>query len=94
MINLDEVGAFPKRDATGNWQVHFGIYLPGITFNKGYAVKVRVIHDEDQFVRGIEPKEFFLNWQNGSPRRNLIQFFPAPSNARWKQPGQSRALKK
>ncbi|HEY6227947.1 MAG TPA: alpha-amylase family glycosyl hydrolase, partial [Verrucomicrobiae bacterium] len=67
MINLDEVGAFPKRDATGNWQVRFGIYLPGITFNKGYAVKVRVIHDEDQFVRGIEPKEFFFNWQNGSP---------------------------
>jgi 1,4-alpha-glucan branching enzyme len=67
MIDLNEVGAFPSRNAANKWQVRFGIYLPGITFNKGYAVKVRVIHDEDQFVRGIEPKEFFLNWKNGSP---------------------------
>jgi 1,4-alpha-glucan branching enzyme len=66
MINLNEVGAFPQRDTAGNWQVSFGIYLPGITFNKGYAVKVRIIHDEDQFVRGIEPKNFFLDWVNGS----------------------------
>src|SRR5215212_10610269 len=67
MINLNEVGAAPGRDAAGNWQVRFGVYLPGITFNKGYAVKVRIIHDEDQFVRGIEPKVFHLNWVNGSP---------------------------
>jgi 1,4-alpha-glucan branching enzyme len=66
MINLNEVGAFPQKDAAGNWQVRIGIYLPGITYNKDYAVKVRIIHDEDQFVRGIEPKDFFLNWNNGS----------------------------
>jgi len=66
MIDLNEVGAVPHRDAAGNWQVRFGIYLPGIKYDKGYAVKARIIHDEDQFVRGIEPKEFFLNWNNGS----------------------------
>jgi len=66
MINLNEVGAAPERDAAGNWQVTFGIYLPGITFNKGYALKVRIIHEEDQFMRGIEPKDIFLNWVNGS----------------------------
>ena len=66
MINLDEVGAAATRDGAGNWHVRFGIYLPGITFNKGYRLKVRVIHEEDQFVRGIEPRDFFLNWMNGS----------------------------
>jgi hypothetical protein len=47
--------------------VYFGIYLPGITFDKGYRVQVRVIHERDQFVRGIEPKAFDLTWHNGSP---------------------------
>lgn len=66
MINLKEVGAVPQRDAAGNWQVRFGIYLPAITFNKGYAVKVRVIHEADQFIRDVEPKDIFLDWVNGS----------------------------
>jgi 1,4-alpha-glucan branching enzyme len=66
MINLNEVGASAQRNAAGNWQVTFGIYLPNITFNKGYQVKVRIIHEKDQFIRGIEPKDFFLNWVNGS----------------------------
>jgi 1,4-alpha-glucan branching enzyme len=66
MINLNEVGAVPRQDGAGNWHVDFGIYLPNITFHKGYAVKVRVIHEEDQFVRGIEPRDFHLNWVNGS----------------------------
>jgi 1,4-alpha-glucan branching enzyme len=66
MINLNEVGVAPQRDTAGNWQVRFGIYLPNITFNKGYAVKVRVIHEEDQFIHGIEPKDFYLDWRNGS----------------------------
>ncbi len=67
IINLNEVGATPQLDASGNWQVKFGIYLPGITYNKGYRLKLRVIHEQDQFIRGIEPKDFWMNWQNGSP---------------------------
>ena len=66
MINLHDVGATPRQDAPGQWSVRIGIYLPGITFDKGYAVKVRIIHAADQFIRGIEPKDFFLNWVNGS----------------------------
>lgn len=66
MINLAEVGAAPRQDAAGNWTVRIGIYLPGITFPKGYAVKVRIIHEDDQFVRGVEPRDFFLSWVDGS----------------------------
>lgn len=63
-INLSEVGAAAAQDAAGHWQVHIGIYLPGITFWDGYRVQVRVIHASDQFVRGIEPKVFDLFWHD------------------------------
>ena len=89
MINLNEVGAKPHRDAAGNWQVQFGIYLPGITFNKGYSLKVRVIHDEDQFIRGIEPKDIFMNWLNGSAHdlwEATVPFTPDPAS-HFGQPG-------
>jgi 1,4-alpha-glucan branching enzyme len=66
MINLAEVGAHVSRGADQSWHVRFGIYLPGITYDKGYAVKVRVIHERDQLVRGIEPRDFDLFWHNGS----------------------------
>ena len=66
MISLNEVGAHPRLTA-GQWLVRFGLYLPGLTYNKGYRVKVRVIHEADQFVRGIDPREFWMTWVNGSP---------------------------
>ncbi len=66
MIELEEVGAAPRMDQAGDWTVHFGVYLPGITFDKGYRLKVRVIHEHDQFVRGIEPRDFWVSWRAGS----------------------------
>jgi len=60
MIDLNEVGAHPTVGAGGRLQVRIGIYLPGITFAKGYEVVVRVIHEQDQFTPEIPPKEFFL----------------------------------
>lgn len=65
-INLDDVGAAAAKDGAGHWRVHFGTYLPGITFDQGYRVQVRVIHERDQFTRGIEPRAFDLFWHNGS----------------------------
>lgn len=65
-IKLEDVGARAAKDAAGHWQVHIGIYLPGITFWDGYRVQVRVIHARDQFVRGIEPKVFDLFWHDDS----------------------------
>ena len=66
MIDLEEVGAIPERDPAGNWSVRFGIYLPNVTFDKGYRLKVRVIHERDQFIRGIEPRDFWMSWESGS----------------------------
>lgn len=67
MITLAEVGAHPDQSGSGAWTVRFGIYLPGITFDKGYRLKLRVIHETDQFIREIEPSDFWMSWQNGSP---------------------------
>ncbi len=61
IVDLAEVGAH-----VAGGTVRFGIYLPNITFPKGYRVQVRVIHERDQFVRGIEPKVFELSWRGGS----------------------------
>ncbi|MGX9118884.1 alpha-amylase family glycosyl hydrolase [Mesorhizobium sp. BHbsci] len=67
MISLDDVGAHPQPPVAGLWLVRFGLYLPGVTYNKGYRLKVRVIHEADHFIRGIDPKEFWMTWINGSP---------------------------
>lgn len=66
MIKLDDVGAAVRRDEHGSALVRFGLYLPGITYDKGYRLKVRVIHEADQFVRGIEPTDFWMSWRSGS----------------------------
>lgn len=65
-INLTEVGAHSTRDVAGTWRVRIGTYLPGITFDKGYRVQLRMIHERDQFARGIEPAVFDLFWHQGS----------------------------
>jgi hypothetical protein len=43
MINMNEVGAFPSRDPSGNFTVRIGLYLPGIHATDGFSVVVRVV---------------------------------------------------
>jgi len=66
MINLAEVGAFPTFDASGQFNVQFGVYLPGLRASDGFVVIVRVIHSKDRFIPGIAPRDFPLRWQQGS----------------------------
>ena len=68
MINLNEVGVQLSLNAGGQWQLYAGIYLPNITAQKSYQLKLRVIHEKDQFVRAIEPVEFEMNWVSGSQK--------------------------
>jgi 1,4-alpha-glucan branching enzyme len=67
MIDLTEVGATARLGGDGAWEVSIGVYLPNITFTKGYRLKVRIIHELDQYIRGIEPREFWMTWQEASP---------------------------
>jgi 1,4-alpha-glucan branching enzyme len=89
MITLTEVGAFADLDANGNLQVRFGVYLPGITYLKGYQVVVRVIHQADRFDPDIPTQNFNLNWQNGSPLDLWTVTVPltAVANTNFGQPG-------
>lgn len=66
MIDLKQVGANPQQGADGTWSVGFGLYLPEISPDKGYHLMLRVIHQQDQFIRGIEPRQFLMNWQAGA----------------------------
>lgn len=66
MIDLAEVGAQTRLANDGTWQASFGVYLPNITFPKGYRLKVRIIHALDQYVHGIEPKELWMSWDAAS----------------------------
>jgi hypothetical protein len=45
----------------------FGIYLPNITYEKGYQVLVRIIHEEDQFNIDIPAKNFLLTFDDSDP---------------------------
>jgi 1,4-alpha-glucan branching enzyme len=45
----------------------FGIYLPNITYAKGYEVVVRIIHEKDQFHIDIPAKKFLLTFDNSDP---------------------------
>ena len=65
MIDLSEVGAFPATTAPNQFNVRFGIYLPGIQAGDGFEVIARVIHTDDRFDPDIMPVNFPLAWQPG-----------------------------
>lgn len=89
MFDLGEVGARTSAAANGNPQVSFGVYLPHVTFPRGYAVKVRIIHERDQFVRDIPPVDVLLDWVDGSPFdlwRKTVELAPG-AGSHFGQPG-------
>jgi 1,4-alpha-glucan branching enzyme len=64
MIDLTEVGAFVSATAA-DFQVRFGVYLPGIRGDQGFQVVVRVINREDRFNPVVKPQDTPLAWKNG-----------------------------
>ena len=78
-IDLSEVGATVSIDASGVALVRFGVYLPGITFDAGYRLQVKVIHERDQFVRDIPPTAFWLSWVKGSELDLWTTTIPLPA---------------
>lgn len=66
MIDLNEVGAFPSYDASGQAQIRFGLYLPGIKQTDGFSVVVRIIHSADRFNPLVKTQDEDLTWAAGS----------------------------
>jgi 1,4-alpha-glucan branching enzyme len=60
-MSVERLGA-----VVGGGEVTFTLPLPGVTFDEGYRVQVRVIHERDQFVRQVPPNAYFLDWDKGS----------------------------
>jgi maltooligosyltrehalose trehalohydrolase len=67
MIDLAEVGAFGSIGPNGDFQVRFGVYLPGIRKRDGFAVLVKVIHSDDRFAPQVQTQDTPLQWQEGHP---------------------------
>jgi 1,4-alpha-glucan branching enzyme len=64
-IDRKKVGA--HIDERGGFTTSFGIYLPNITYAKGYQVLVRIIHEKDQFNTDIPAKKFLLTFDESDP---------------------------
>jgi 1,4-alpha-glucan branching enzyme len=65
-INLGEVGAHVRAARAGGWEARFGVYLPGIRYDGGYRLELRVIHESDQFVREVPAAQVWMSWRGGS----------------------------
>ena len=85
MIDMNEVGAFPSFDPSGNFTVRIGLYLPGIRAVDGFSVVVRIIHTDDRFNPAVPTTDCPLHWVDGHPLdlwsiTESIVAAPAPSH--------------
>src|SRR5206468_11281257 len=85
MIDMNEVGAFPSFDPSGNFTVRIGLYLPGISAVDGFSVVVRIIHTDDRFNPAVPTTDCPLHWVDGHPLdlwsiTESIVAAPAPSH--------------
>jgi maltooligosyltrehalose trehalohydrolase len=64
-LDLTKVGVHVNQGDP--FATSFGIYLPNITYTKGYQVLVRIIHEKDQFNLDIPAKNFLLTFDESDP---------------------------
>jgi 1,4-alpha-glucan branching enzyme len=88
-MNLLPLQQLGTREAGG--VVTFGILLPGIADTRGYEVHVKVIHEEDQFLQAIAPREFALTHSMdgayGDYWSAQVSIAPGQGPGAWGQPG-------
>jgi maltooligosyltrehalose trehalohydrolase len=63
--SLLPLGALGAIETNGT--VTFGLWLPWVTAADGNAVTVKVIHERDQFLHGIAPREFAMTHSVRAP---------------------------
>jgi maltooligosyltrehalose trehalohydrolase len=64
-MNLLPLGSLGAVESNGT--VTFGIWLPWISDSDGNSVNVKIIHDRDQFLQNIPPREFPLTHSVRTP---------------------------
>jgi len=55
LLPLNKLGA---RETNGI--VEFGLFLPWVSAKDGNRLRVKVIHEQDQFLQDMQPSEFEL----------------------------------
>jgi len=89
LLPLGDLGAIEKNGA-----VTFGLWLPWVSDADGNRVTVKVIHERDQFLQAIPPREFPMTHSVRSPHGDfwsVIVFIagtpPAVPGSSWGTPG-------
>jgi len=86
LLPLQRLGA---RETSG--VVSFGILLPGISDTRRHEVWVKIIHEQDQFIKSILPREFPLTHSMdpayGDYWSAQVQIAVGPGAGAWGQPG-------
>src|SRR6185437_9978561 len=62
LLDLSELGAVET-----NGTVTFGLWLPWVSAADGNAVTVKIIHESDQFLQDMPPREFPLTHRQRAP---------------------------
>ena len=66
-VTIDPTKAGVHTNQGNYFAASFGIYLPNITYARGYQVLVRIIHESDQFDIDIPAKNFLLTFDDSDP---------------------------
>jgi maltooligosyltrehalose trehalohydrolase len=70
---------------------HVGVFFPGLTPTQGFQVKVRVIHEKDQFIQSEQPftqaMNHSINPEYGDYWDTTLDLTQPGQGKRWGQPG-------
>lgn len=90
LLQLNTLGAIENADGS----VTFGIWLPWVSAADGNSVTLKLIHEKDQFLQGIPPREFQLAYNMRAPYGDYWSTTvpikgtpPAVAASAWGQPG-------
>ena len=75
-----------------NGTVNFGVWMPWVAAADGNQVTVKIIHERDQFLQAVPPREFSLSFSNRPPHgafwsASVPIAGPAVAGTSWGQPG-------
>lgn len=89
LLPLGDLGAIEK-----NGTVTFGLWLPWVSAANGNRVSVKVIHEHDQFLQAIPPREFAMTHSLRPPHGDfwsvavpIAGTSPAVPGSAWGMPG-------
>ena len=90
-LNLLPLGSLGAVETNGT--VTFGLWLPWVSAAAGNSVSVKIIHEDDQFLQAVAPREFSLAHSDRAPYGDFwsvsipIAETPGAANSAWGTPG-------